>query len=220
MKNTKWIFIIIGIILIAGLVCYFFFSNNSPSPASPGTQMSTTVENNQNTVENSDDNQNVTKEIVSATEGLEKEIATFSTKIMDEDDNRDNNMEISLSKLNGTVVKNGDTFSFNKIVGSPTPDKGYEKAGVFVEDEYKKDYGGGNCQVSTTLYNAVLKVDGLKVTERHEHTQEVYYVSLGKDAAVAYGEIDFKFKNNTGHDIKIYGKMTEKEVKIKLTQIS
>ena len=97
---------------------------------------------------------------------------------------------------------------------------GYEKAGVFVQDQYKKDYGGGNCQVSTTLYNAVLKVDGLKVTERHQHTQEVYYVPLGKDAAVAYGEIDFKFKNNTGHDIKIYGEMTEKEVKIRLTRIS
>lgn len=224
MKNTKWIFIVIVVLLIAGVACYFFFSNNQNSPASPGSRMSAEVENvpnNDNSdFENSNNEQNVTKEIVSATEGLEKEIASFSTKIMDEDNNRDNNMEISLSKLNGKVVKNGETFSFNETVGSPTPGKGYEKAGVFVEDEYKKDYGGGNCQVSTTLYNAVLKVDGLKVTERHEHTQEVYYVPHGKDAAVAYGEIDFKFENNTGHDIKIYGEITEKEVKIKLTQIS
>lgn len=126
------------------------------------------------------------KEIISVTEEQEKEISKFSTKIMDKDDNRDNNMKLSISKINGTVVKNGDTFSFNDIVGSPTPDKGYQKAGVFVEDKLKKDYGGGNCQVSTTLYNAVLKVDGLKVIERHEHTKEVYYVPKGKDAAVAF----------------------------------
>ena len=158
--------------------------------------MNTNIENNQSKNNTADNQSNTVKEIRSATEGLEKEIASFSTKIMDEDNNRDNNMEISLSKINGTVVKNGDTFSFNDTVGSPTPEEGYEKAGVFVENKLKKDYGGGNCQVSTTLYNAVLKVDGLEVTERHEHTKEVYYVKKGKDAAVAYGELDFKFKNN------------------------
>lgn len=233
MKNAKWIFIVIAIALIVGIACYFFFFNNQNSPAFPGTRMGAEVENNANSTtsegsnnsnnedasNNQNENSNTSKEIISATEGLEKEISKFSTKIMDEDEHRDNNMEISLSKLNGKVVKNEETFSFNETVGSPTPNKGYEKAGVFVEDEYKKDYGGGNCQVSTTLYNAVLKVDGLKVTERHEHTQEVYYVPHGKDAAVAYGEIDFKFENNTGHDIKIYSEITEKEVKIRLTQI-
>lgn len=226
MKDKKWIFIILAILVLIGVGVYFFFfanSNQNPSPT-PGTKVSTDNSNLQNiNFQNSNvqENNNATKnESIGVTEGLEKEIAKFSTKIMEEDEHRDNNMEISLSKLNGTVVKNGDTFSFNETVGSPTPNEGYEKAGVFVEDKYKKDYGGGNCQVSTTLYNAVLKVDGLKVTERHEHTQEVYYVPLGKDAAVAYGEIDLKFQNNTGHDVKIYGEMTEKEVKIKLTQLN
>lgn len=220
MKNKKWIFIILAIIVLIGIGIYFFFSSSKPNiEPTPGTRVSTS-----NSIDSSNsqqDNYKTTqKESVGVTEGLEKEIAKFSTKIMEEDNHRDNNMEISISKLNGTIVKNGDTFSFNETVGSPTPNEGYEKAGVFVEDKYKKDYGGGNCQVSTTLYNAVLKVNGLKVTERHEHTQEVYYVPLGKDAAVAYGEIDFKFKNNTGHDIKIYGEMTEKEVKMKLTQLN
>lgn len=225
MKNNKWIFVILAIFILIGIGIYFFFfsnSNHNTNPT-PGTRVSTDNANLQNTNEpnsNEEDNNTTRKESVGVTEGLEKEVATFSTKIMEEDNNRDNNMEISLSKLNNTIVKNGDTFSFNDTVGCPTPDEGYEKAGVFVEDKYKKDYGGGNCQVSTTLYNAVLKVDGLKVTERHEHTQEVYYVPLGRDAAVAYGEIDLKFKNNTGHDIKIYGEMTEKEVKIRLTRIS
>lgn len=220
MKNKKWIFIILAIIVLIGIGIYFFFSSSKPNiEPTPGTRVSTSnfTDSSNSQQENYETTQ---KESVGVTEGLEKEIAKFSTKIMEEDNHRDNNMEISISKLNGTIVKNGDTFSFNEIVGSPTPNEGYEKAGVFVEDKYKKDYGGGNCQVSTTLYNAVLKVNGLKVTERHEHTQEVYYVPLGKDAAVAYGEIDFKFKNNTGHDIKIYGEMTEKEVKMKLTQLN
>ena len=67
----------------------------------------------------------------------------------------------------------------------------------------QKDFGGGNCQVSSTLYNAVLEVPSLKVTERHEHSNDVPYVKDGKDAAVAYGSYDFKFVNNTGNDIKI-----------------
>lgn len=225
MKDKKWIFIILAILLLIGIgIYFFFFSNNQNITPTPGTRVSTDGSNPQGTngQNSSEEENNATtqKESIGVTEGLEKEIAKFSTKIMEEDNNRDNNMEISLSKLNNTIVKAGDTFSFNDTVGCPTPDEGYEKAGVFVEDDYKKDYGGGNCQVSTTLYNAVLKVDDLKVLERHEHTQEVYYVPLGKDAAVAYGEIDFKFQNNTGHDIKIYGEMTEKEVKIRLTRIS
>lgn len=201
-KYGKWILFFIAILIIAGIIIYFaFFANKNSNSPSEATRLSTEVQDNSNN------------------QPVEKEISSFSTKIMDEDDNRDNNMEISLSKLNETIVKNGDTFSFNDTVGSPSPDEGYEKAGVFVKDELKKDYGGGNCQVSTTLYNAVLKVDNLKVTERHEHSREVYYVEKGKDAAVAYDDLDFKFKNETGYDIKIYAEMTEKEVKIKLVKI-
>ena len=67
----------------------------------------------------------------------------------------------------------------------------------------QKDFGGGNCQVSSTLYNAVLEVPSLKVTERHEHSNDVPYVKDGKDAAVAYGSYDFKFRNNSNNSIKI-----------------
>ena len=67
----------------------------------------------------------------------------------------------------------------------------------------KKAFGGGNCQVSSTLYNAVLATPNLAVTERHEHSNNVPYVPKGKDAAIAYGSYDFKFTNNTGNDIKI-----------------
>ena len=219
----KWIFISILILAVVGLIIYLFFSNKTETPPSDASKMSTDISvnmQNNNETNQSSDNQITHKEVISETEHLEeKELSHFSTKIMDDDNHRDNNMDISLSKLNEKVVKNVETFSFNDIVGSPTPEKGYEKAGVFVADKYKKDYGGGNCQVSTTLYNAVLKADGLDVVERHEHTQEVYYVKKGKDAAVAYGELDFKFKNSAGNDIKIYAEMTDKEVKIKIVKL-
>ena len=66
----------------------------------------------------------------------------------------------------------------------------------------KKGLGGGNCQISSTLYNAVLTIPSLKVIERHEHSNKVPYAKKGKDAAVAYGSYDFKFQNNSGNDIK------------------
>ena len=67
----------------------------------------------------------------------------------------------------------------------------------------KKAYGGGNCQVSSTLYNAVLAAPGLVVTERHEHSRDVVYIKDGKDAAVSYKSADLKFKNNLDYDIKL-----------------
>lgn len=77
----------------------------------------------------------------------------------------------------------------------------------------------GNCQVSSTLYNAVLSLPSLTVIERHEHSNEVYYVPLGKDAAVSYGSIDFKFKNNYDYDIKIYASNTKNSVDIKIVKL-
>lgn len=70
----------------------------------------------------------------------------------------------------------------------------------------------GNCQISSTLYNAVLAVPGLVVTERHAHSNYVPYIAKGKDAAVAYGSYDFKFKNNSGNDIKILASTDSKTV--------
>ncbi len=126
----------------------------------------------------------------------ETELASFSTRIYTKDSERQNNVSITCKSLNGTVVENGKTFSFCNTVGKATSSKGYQKADVFKDGEKVKALGGGNCQVSTTLYNAVLKIPELKVTERHSHSNSVPYVSEGKDAAVAYGSYDFKFINN------------------------
>ena len=79
--------------------------------------------------------------------------------------------------------------------------------------------GGGNCQISTTLYNAVLSVPSLKVTERHAHSNKVPYIQTGKDAAVAYGSCDLKFKNNSGNTIKIKASASKNYVTVKLYKI-
>lgn len=127
----------------------------------------------------------------------ETEIASFSTRIYTKDSERQKNVSITCNTLNDTIVENGKTFSFCNTVGKATSTKGYQKADVFKNGEKIKALGGGNCQVSSTLYNAVLKISELKVTERHAHSNDVPYVKKGKDAAVSYGTYDFKFVNNT-----------------------
>lgn len=135
---------------------------------------------------------------------FEKQIATFTTKIYSTDSARQNNISITCATLNETVVKNGETFSFCNTVGQASSSKGYQEADIFDKDgNKKKGLGGGNCQVSTTLYNAVLSVPSLVVTERHAHSNNVPYIEKGRDAAVAYGSYDLKFKNDYGNDIKI-----------------
>ncbi len=150
----------------------------------------------------------------------EKLLAQFSTRIYSKDSARQNNLEITSKALNGTVVKPNETFSFTKTVGPSTSSKGYEEADIYDSNGNKiKGYGGGNCQVSSTLYNAVQKVPSLKVVERHEHSNTVPYVKEGHDAAVAYGSVDFKFKNTNNYSIKILVETSNKYVVVKLMKI-
>lgn len=149
----------------------------------------------------------------------ETEIASFSTKIYTKDSGRQNNLTIACSTLNDTTVENGKTFSFSKTVGRATSNKGYKKADVFRNGDVIEALGGGLCQVSTTLYNAVLKIPKLKVTERHPHSNKVPYIKSGKDAAVSYGAQDFKFLNNTGNTIKIKASNTKNNVTIKILKL-
>ena len=129
-------------------------------------------------------------------------------------------MQITSTTLNGTIVKNGETFSFCNTVGPATSSKGYLEADIFDNNgNKKKGYGGGNCQVSSTLYNAVLAVSSLTVVERHPHSNYVPYVQKGKDAAVAYGSYDFKFRNDTGNDVKILSSVSDGLVNISLMSL-
>lgn len=152
---------------------------------------------------------------------VEKEIASFTTKIVTKDSSRQKNIGITCNTLNGTIVEPGSTFSFCNTVGQATTAKGYQKADIFDENgKKKKGLGGGNCQISSTLYNAVLSVPTLKVTERHAHSNKVPYIEAGKDAAVAYGSCDFKFQNNTGYHIKILATTSGSEVTTKIISLT
>lgn len=149
----------------------------------------------------------------------EKEVSTFSTQIHNKEEERQNNIEITCNTLNGTQIKPGEIFSFCDVVGKATTEKGYQEADIFVDGKKEKGLGGGNCQISTTLYNAVLQVPDLEVTERHEHSKKVPYIEQGKDAAVSYGSYDFKFKNNSNYTIKIVMEKTQDEITAKLIQM-
>lgn len=224
MQKLKYFFIILLITLLSFILTGC--SNNTTNDGEENTSNSqsynlekTSYDSNSNS-----SNTNIPNNLSNADEIIkssvdEIEIASYSTPIQIDDKNRDTNMEISAKKINGTVIKKGEEFSFNKIVGSPTEEKGYEKAGVFVNGKKVKGYGGGNCQVSTTIYNVALKVKGIKITERHEHGKEVGYVKKGDDATVAYNTLDLKFKNNTDNDIKLLVEVTEDKVTAKILKL-
>ena len=115
--------------------------------------------------------------------------------------NRGNNIIIAAGLLNNNIVAPGETFSFNKATGPRIPEKGYKPAPVIVGGTVIQGYGGGVCQVSSTLYNAVLEA-GLKVVERYPHSRPIDYVPRGRDATVS-DFLDFKFRNNTDNFIMI-----------------
>ena len=245
MNNKKWIIIIIILIILIGGGIFVFISNknsydsNNTNNDNNTSDSNTTYEANR-TSANSDNSQNNTNSNTSNTNDSsvnqntntsenanttppvvkEEQIATFSTKIYDNDSARQNNINITCNTLNETTVKNGATFSFCNTVGQASSSKGYQKANIFDNNgKKKKGLGGGNCQISTTLYNAVLSVPSLVVTERHNHSNKVPYITTGKDAAVAYGSYDFKFRNNSGNDIKINCSSDKKNVLVTLLSI-
>lgn len=209
--NKKYIiYTIITLSILISLGFYFYFktsnySNNAYEANKTSASKNDESNNEDSNSSNSDNNLNTSSNNSKQnTEPKETEISTFSTTIYSRDSERQHNIQLTCSFLNGTIVKNGETFSFCSTVGPATSDKGYQKADIFDnKGNKKKGYGGGNCQISSTLYNAVMSVPNLEIVERHPHSNNVPYVKKDKDAAVAYGSYDFKFKNNTGNDIRI-----------------
>lgn len=128
-------------------------------------------------------------------------LSTFSTRYVN-NSNRTNNLILASNKINGTVLMPGETFSYNTIVGERTIAAGYKSAAVYENGRVVDGLGGGICQVTTTLYNAVL-YSNLEVVERTNHMFLTTYADGGLDATVAYGSLDFKFKNNRTYPIKV-----------------
>lgn len=138
---------------------------------------------------------------------LKDKLASFTTAFDTSNENNANrgeNIRLACQKINGKILGPGETFSFNEVVGPRTVESGYKVAHAYSNGQIVDEVGGGVCQVSTTLYNAVIRAD-LKVTERVNHMFTVGYVDLGMDAAVSYGGVDLKFVNNTEWPIKIEG---------------
>ena len=122
-------------------------------------------------------------------------IADFTTSFDPSKTGRTRNIELSAQSINDLILGPGDRFYYNLVVGERTEARGYQKALEIVNKEFVEGIGGGICQTSSTLYNAVDKA-GLEILELHHHSKSVGYVPEKRDATVSYGGYDFKFMNN------------------------
>lgn len=129
-------------------------------------------------------------------------LGNYSTRYDESNKNRTNNIKLATEKINGTILKPGETFSYNKIVGERTIKAGYKEAAVYMNGKVVDGIGGGICQISSTLYNAALDAN-LEIVKRTNHYFLTSYVPASRDATVNYGTIDFQFKNNRSYPIKI-----------------
>lgn len=161
-------------------------------------------------------------------EAFPDKLSEFTTRYDASNKNRSTNLSLASEKINETIVLPGESFSYNKIVGERTISKGYKEAAVYSGGKVEKGIGGGICQLSSTLYNAIL-YSNLEVTSRSNHRFLTSYVQEGRDATVSWGTIDFCFKNTRNYPIKIvstvnngivrvqiYGLREEKEYEVEL----
>lgn len=130
--------------------------------------------------------------------------------------NRNTNLRLSCDTLDGYVIKDGEEFSFNTILGRLTAEKGYKKAPAIVGGEEVSTLGGGVSQTASALYYCALLAD-LEILERHNHTYAVTFVPLGFDANVEWGSKDLRFRNNTGNPLRIEASASDGTVSIELT---
>lgn len=129
-------------------------------------------------------------------------LSTFTTNYGTGDANRNVNIALAAKSINSTVVMPGEVFSYNDLIGECSTKTGYKTATIYLNGKLSTGVGGGICQVSTTLYNAVLRAN-LEIVQRRNHSLGVTYVPAGQDAMVNIGTSDFKFKNNREYPIKV-----------------
>lgn len=140
-------------------------------------------------------------------------LSQFSTSFTSSGYNRSNNIILSSAKLNGLVLMPGEEFSYNQAVGQRTRAAGFREAGAFSNGKVVQEVGGGICQVSSTLYNAVLYAN-LEIVERTNHYFNPGYVKAGLDATVSWGGPDFRFRNNRNYPIRIVTDTSGKKLKV------
>lgn len=128
----------------------------------------------------------------------------FTTYYSYSEEGRKHNISLSTKKISNLVLKDGEEFSFNKVVGERNEKNGFVQAKIIANGDFTEGVGGGVCQTSTTLYNCAL-ISGLKIIEQHPHSLQVGYIEPSFDAMVNSYTSDLKFKNNTGGTIYIGG---------------
>lgn len=149
-------------------------------------------------------------------EGRPRKIAAFSTSFAASGEGRAHNIEAVAQALDNTLLMPGDVFDFGSIVAKAERERGFKEAPVIVSGKLKPGIGGGICQVSSTLYNAVLRADGIDIVERRNHSLPVGYLPVGLDATFADGFINFRFRNATGKPLRIKTEVRNKTVTVKL----
>jgi len=148
--------------------------------------------------------QNILKELA-----ISGELGKYSTSLENKEENTIYNIKLSSEVINGILIKPQEIFSFNKYVGPAEKADGYKESTIIANGIFVNGYGGGICQVSSTLYNVALLVN-LTIIERYNHSvygEATEYVPLGQDAAISYGFKDLRFKNNSDHAIVIFSKV-------------
>ncbi|PLR75402.1 hypothetical protein CU633_21415 [Bacillus sp. V3-13] len=145
----------------------------------------------------------------------EQQIGQYQTYFNSNNKNRSHNISLAVEALNNHVLFPGEMFSFNRVVGKRTTERGYLKARVIVKGEFSEGIGGGICQVSSTLFNAVDKA-GMEIVQRYSHSRRVPYVPPGRDATVSWYGPDFQFKNQYNQPILIRAKSQGGKVMIKI----
>jgi vancomycin resistance protein YoaR len=144
-----------------------------------------------------------------------KEIVSFETYFSAENQARAHNIEQTAHLLNNTVVRPGETFSFNQVVGPRTRAAGFDEAPVIMGGVLVLGVGGGTCQASTTLFNAVL-LAGLPIVERHPHEFFIDHYPIGRDATVDYGTADLRFRNDSSEVLLISASATDHSLRVSL----
>lgn len=144
-------------------------------------------------------------------------IGTFTTKTTD-NKNRNQNIKLAVDAIDGTVLKPGQEFSFNLATGNRTSEKGYQPAGAYKNGVLIEEPGGGVCQVSTTLYHAIIQ-SGYRTTERNAHSFAPSYVEKGQDAMVSfdgYAGPDLKFINTGKASVVLRAAFSNRELKMSI----
>ncbi|EGL38459.1 G5 domain protein [Parvimonas sp. oral taxon 110 str. F0139] len=153
----------------------------------------------------------IDKTLLSSIKGV---IGEATTKF-DNQPNRNNNIKIAANKINEFVVNPGETFSFSKELGEVSKNTGYKPAGTFINSKIVDSIGGGICQVSSTLYQALVKSD-LKIVERNQHSMRVPYCTIGLDAMYYEGSSDLKFQNTFDFPIVITSYVSNGEITFRI----